>query len=185
VVGGDQGLTDDVERYTRLRNEQRIELRQPLRPLLTPVPLESASPAPLALALLSGDVAVEKERASGLITVLAGDSEMRRRSSGTDTTRRERGEQSPNIARVASRPSVLWHHPGITFASMSARIGDVRGGASLCVAMRSHAGLFSNIGETGFEPATARPPAECATRLRHSTWLNYILTDSSAAVAQR
>lgn len=24
------------------------------------------------------------------------------------------------------------------------------------------------VGETGFEPATARPPAECATRLRHS-----------------
>jgi hypothetical protein len=27
------------------------------------------------------------------------------------------------------------------------------------------------IGETGFEPATARPPAGCATRLRHSPWL--------------
>jgi hypothetical protein len=27
---------------------------------------------------------------------------------------------------------------------------------------------FSGIGETGFEPATARPPAGCATRLRHS-----------------
>jgi hypothetical protein len=26
----------------------------------------------------------------------------------------------------------------------------------------------SSIGETGFEPATARPPAGCATRLRHS-----------------
>src|SRR5215218_170596 len=26
------------------------------------------------------------------------------------------------------------------------------------------------IGETGFEPATARPPAGCATRLRHSPW---------------
>lgn len=33
------------------------------------------------------------------------------------------------------------------------------------------------IGETGFEPATARPPAECATRLRHSPWLLLILTD--------
>jgi site-specific DNA recombinase len=31
------------------------------------------------------------------------------------------------------------------------------------------------IGETGFEPATARPPAECATRLRHSPWLPCIL----------
>ena len=28
------------------------------------------------------------------------------------------------------------------------------------------------IGETGFEPATARPPAGCATRLRHSPWQN-------------
>jgi hypothetical protein len=27
---------------------------------------------------------------------------------------------------------------------------------------------FRVIGETGFEPATARPPAGCATRLRHS-----------------
>jgi hypothetical protein len=27
---------------------------------------------------------------------------------------------------------------------------------------------FSVIGATGFEPATARPPAECATRLRHA-----------------
>jgi hypothetical protein len=79
--------------------------------------------------------------------------------------------KAPGIARVASRPSALWHHPGITFASMSARIGNVRGGAGLCGGMRSHAGLFSNIGETGFEPATARPPAECATRLRHSPWL--------------
>jgi hypothetical protein len=34
------------------------------------------------------------------------------------------------------------------------------------------------IGETGFEPATARPPAECATRLRHSPWGDEgILTD--------
>src|SRR3954470_293487 len=32
------------------------------------------------------------------------------------------------------------------------------------------AGL-SWIGETGFEPATARPPAGCATRLRHSPYV--------------
>ena len=31
-------------------------------------------------------------------------------------------------------------------------------------------GAFHEIGETGFEPATARPPAGCATRLRHSPW---------------
>ncbi len=29
-------------------------------------------------------------------------------------------------------------------------------------------GPFDAVGETGFEPATARPPAGCATRLRHS-----------------
>ena len=29
---------------------------------------------------------------------------------------------------------------------------------------------FRGIGATGFEPATARPPAECATRLRHAPW---------------
>jgi hypothetical protein len=33
----------------------------------------------------------------------------------------------------------------------------------------SNEGLL--IGATGFEPATARPPAECATRLRHAPWL--------------
>jgi hypothetical protein len=30
---------------------------------------------------------------------------------------------------------------------------------------------FRHIGETGFEPATARPPAGCATRLRHSPYV--------------
>ena len=41
------------------------------------------------------------------------------------------------------------------------------------------------IGETGFEPATARPPAECATRLRHSPWLIPILTDSGKLSGRR
>jgi hypothetical protein len=51
------------------------------------------------------------------------------------------------------------------------------------------------IGETGFEPATARPPAECATRLRHSPWGDREHSDAlakrrlgwrdRAAVAQR
>ncbi len=35
----------------------------------------------------------------------------------------------------------------------------------------AHLQAFPTIGETGFEPATARPPAGCATRLRHSPWL--------------
>jgi hypothetical protein len=34
------------------------------------------------------------------------------------------------------------------------------------------------VGETGFEPATARPPAGCATRLRHSPWPSPILRAS-------
>jgi energy-coupling factor transporter ATP-binding protein EcfA2 len=40
--------------------------------------------------------------------------------------------------------------------------------------LRSLSGSVGNplkVGETGFEPATARPPAGCATRLRHSPWL--------------
>src|SRR6476659_11279872 len=49
------------------------------------------------------------------------------------------------------------------------------------------------IGETGFEPATARPPAECATRLRHSPWglhsdesvRSPVPSPERAAVAQR
>ena len=47
----------------------------------------------------------------------------------------------------------------------------------------SNEGLL--IGETGFEPATARPPAECATRLRHSPWLFLILTDSGKLSRRR
>src|SRR5215204_3343384 len=31
-----------------------------------------------------------------------------------------------------------------------------------------HMRRFSEVGATGFEPATFRPPAECATRLRHA-----------------
>jgi Carboxypeptidase Taq (M32) metallopeptidase len=38
---------------------------------------------------------------------------------------------------------------------------------------------FPMIGETGFEPATARPPAGCATRLRHSPWCSSILGASA------
>jgi hypothetical protein len=34
----------------------------------------------------------------------------------------------------------------------------------------SHPRELSSVGEAGFEPATARPPAGCATRLRHSPW---------------
>src|SRR5262249_9534695 len=32
------------------------------------------------------------------------------------------------------------------------------------------------VGETGFEPATTRPPAVCATRLRHSPTSLYLST---------
>ncbi len=44
--------------------------------------------------------------------------------------------------------------------------------SSLVPANQKDAGLqvISLVGETGFEPATARPPAGCATRLRHSPW---------------
>src|SRR6202043_1357209 len=38
------------------------------------------------------------------------------------------------------------------------------------------------VGETGFEPATARPPAGCATRLRHSPRLAF---DSTALLRVR
>ena len=41
-------------------------------------------------------------------------------------------------------------------------------------------GRLFKIGETGFEPATARPPAECATRLRHSPWGDRVHSDGSA-----
>src|SRR4051794_3627383 len=36
------------------------------------------------------------------------------------------------------------------------------------------------IGATGFEPATFRPPAGCATRLRHAPWLRPMLPRSRA-----
>jgi site-specific DNA recombinase len=54
-------------------------------------------------------------------------------------------------------------------AIQAAKTGDDSGESS-------PVGLGSNfinmVGETGFEPATARPPAGCATRLRHSPWPN-------------
>src|SRR5215207_11691104 len=53
-------------------------------------------------------------------------------------------------------------HPKLTVAPLSA-LAERR---KACKAGPSH------IGETGFEPATARPPAGCATRLRHSPWLS-------------
>ena len=34
--------------------------------------------------------------------------------------------------------------------------------------MLQHNSLSSEIGATGFEPATSRPPAERATKLRHT-----------------
>ncbi len=37
------------------------------------------------------------------------------------------------------------------------------------------------VGETGFEPAAARPPAGCATRLRHSPWCSADSTTQAAA----
>ena len=50
-------------------------------------------------------------------------------------------------------------------------------GASATSAPLRDGGLNANkmVGETGFEPATARPPAGCATRLRHSPWCSSIL----------
>ena len=44
------------------------------------------------------------------------------------------------------------------------------------------AGL-SLVGETGFEPATARPPAGCATRLRHSPWSGHSKAATRRAAA--
>src|SRR4051794_23703435 len=38
---------------------------------------------------------------------------------------------------------------------------------------------LSRVGETGFEPATARPPAGCATRLRHSPCVSYRAGDGN------
>ena len=48
----------------------------------------------------------------------------------------------------------------------------------------SEAGLRV-IGAAGFEPATARPPAECATRLRHAPWPTCILPDWRQTVRPR
>jgi hypothetical protein len=67
-------------------------------------------------------------------------------------------------------------HPGLTSRAPYTR--DIRPQ----IVPQGRFGLYSHIhgtspicrafrvGETGFEPATARPPAGCATRLRHSPW---------------
>ena len=41
------------------------------------------------------------------------------------------------------------------------------------------------IGATGFEPATFRPPAECATRLRHAPWLGSSLRSRGRSREER
>jgi hypothetical protein len=51
--------------------------------------------------------------------------------------------------------------------------------------MFSAVAVPTKIGETGFEPATARPPAGCATRLRHSPWLCAEPTPWSAQSGRR
>ena len=48
---------------------------------------------------------------------------------------------------------------------------------------RRQYGGFASIGATGFEPATVRPPAECATRLRHAPrWVDLSLPRPAARV---
>ncbi len=70
------------------------------------------------------------------------------------------------IRLTSSAVSLSYHGlPRISPHSLAQRFrfGSLRGHAKPC-------GAKVCIGETGFEPATARPPAECATRLRHSPW---------------
>src|SRR4051794_31694384 len=51
-------------------------------------------------------------------------------------------------------------------ANAPAQARTIRGASAIA----THCPANRQVGETGFEPATARPPAECATRLRHSPW---------------
>ena len=74
-----------------------------------------------------------------------------------------RGDRSGSARGSSHRASDVWRtasetgdRPGVQ--ALSAALGRVA---------RLQSGL-SSIGATGFEPATARPPAECATRLRHA-----------------
>src|SRR5687768_12211989 len=52
--------------------------------------------------------------------------------------------------------------PGLSIFGRDTAVSGLRSGSQIA------AGTYFSIGETGFEPATARPPAGCATRLRHS-----------------
>jgi hypothetical protein len=85
-----------------------------------------------------------------------------------------RGRSAPRLVggtpRKRDRPLACRsrsHHPAIPAPEPNAALP---GGPQ-----RPPASNRISIGETGFEPATARPPAGCATRLRHSPWSPGIL----------
>jgi hypothetical protein len=44
---------------------------------------------------------------------------------------------------------------------------------------------FCSVGATGFEPATFRPPAECATKLRHAPFRGHDIARECEASAER
>jgi hypothetical protein len=78
--------------------------------------------------------------------------------------RRSCGRITAGFPELVPRPSgaVVRRNP-------APRLAGMRAGSSRCIP----AGL---IGATGFEPATFRPPAECATRLRHAPrWVDLSL----------
>jgi hypothetical protein len=84
---------------------------------------------------------------------------------------------------ITSPPGVrpTWRARCVPIASQLRRRGAplcarVRGGnrsaMRVCAAYASQRGPLVVVGATGFEPATARPPAECATRLRYAPWVS-------------
>src|SRR3954451_24924277 len=72
-----------------------------------------------------------------------------------------------------TRQEVLAHHTtpaSTTSTRMVLTAPDSTNPAEARFVRQPRLRVFLGVGETGFEPATARPPAGCATRLRHSPW---------------
>src|SRR5215216_6617896 len=79
------------------------------------------------------------------------------------------GVRLPSLAPAYLESAIRGSSPATQWRKIGPQTDPVEGNPN---ASERRKGLqqqtFLQVGETGFEPATARPPAGCATRLRHS-----------------
>jgi hypothetical protein len=115
-------------------------------------------------------------------TVSRGSTDLRSGSGYSTPSSRRSASPTGRSKETKSRGGVGWHGPcpAPTIRTQAhvheifvPHLFPVEPPFSSAIGIKSAAFAgYSLVGETGFEPATARPPAGCATRLRHSPWLS-------------